>query len=457
METLFEFLFGHSDCSLAIAPFVLGSLITGVAGLIGSTFTSINNARANKKMQSKQNDFNMEMMDKMNEYNLPINQKNRLEMAGINPNFQDGVTSGMQDTPVQSADYTPLPVNNPVSDLTNLISSVSNAMLNEEQGKYVAEKTKEQETVNKYIDQMKQGEIKLQNVQILLGQSSVNLSRKEAKKCVAETKVLDESLNNLKRTYDLIGEQINTELTKQELNKANADLSREEIQTQQSMQTNLESSTLLNEQGVKTGKSQETLNYSKANEINQTLPLVKRLMASQANANNAQARLSIAQAVGKEIDNQYEHYLNKAYLQKYADEHKMSVENVKSAMYMAKKMEQEYINQVIINGKDSLEFEYADKTFSSRISIPGLTAINMRKDALLKDAQIAETLSKETMNRAQTDYITVQSDYANAQLDWFSWNQIMSTATNFANMRLGGAMSGAGNTATSPNWTTTSY
>lgn len=97
-----------------INPLVGASLVTGagslVSGLFGGFFgnkTAKDTAKAqlqatretneaNKQIAQENNAFNERMVDKMNDYNSAVNQRARLEAAGLNPNIMmDGSSAGI--------------------------------------------------------------------------------------------------------------------------------------------------------------------------------------------------------------------------------------------------------------------------------------------------------------------------------------------------------------------------
>lgn len=87
---------------------ISGAVIGGLASLAGSAFGSIMgshnasmsaaqqrqenelNRQHNLKLAQLQNKWNMEMYDKNNEYNSPIEQRKRLQAAGLNPDLMYG-------------------------------------------------------------------------------------------------------------------------------------------------------------------------------------------------------------------------------------------------------------------------------------------------------------------------------------------------------------------------------
>ena len=83
---MYEFLFGTDLYFLFIAPAIIAAGIGAVAGGAQSAFTG--------KMNKKSRNFQREMFDKTNAYNSPLEQRKRLEAAGLNPNLVYGSSSG---------------------------------------------------------------------------------------------------------------------------------------------------------------------------------------------------------------------------------------------------------------------------------------------------------------------------------------------------------------------------
>lgn len=94
-------------------PFPVGSLISGLGSLFGAGLGAISgshnaskslsaqrrenelNRQHNLKLAQLQNKWNMEMYDKNNEYNSPIEQRKRLQAAGLNPDLMYSGSGGL--------------------------------------------------------------------------------------------------------------------------------------------------------------------------------------------------------------------------------------------------------------------------------------------------------------------------------------------------------------------------
>lgn len=98
-----------SKCNPLVAP----ALIAGAGSLIGGLFGGVGSAKAakyqlqaaretnqmNYQIAQENNAFNQRMWEKQNAYNSPVEQRRRLELAGLNPNLMmSGGSSGTAET-----------------------------------------------------------------------------------------------------------------------------------------------------------------------------------------------------------------------------------------------------------------------------------------------------------------------------------------------------------------------
>lgn len=98
-----------SKCNSLVAP----ALIAGAGSLIGGLFGGAGSAKAakyqlqaaretnqmNYQIAQENNAFNLRMWEKQNAYNSPVEQRRRLEQAGLNPNLMmNGGSAGTAET-----------------------------------------------------------------------------------------------------------------------------------------------------------------------------------------------------------------------------------------------------------------------------------------------------------------------------------------------------------------------
>lgn len=101
-----------SKC-LPVNPLVAPAIISGVGSLLGGLFGADGSAKAakyqlqaaretnqmNYQIAQENNAFNQRMWEKQNAYNSPVEQRRRLEMAGLNPNLMmNGGSAGTAET-----------------------------------------------------------------------------------------------------------------------------------------------------------------------------------------------------------------------------------------------------------------------------------------------------------------------------------------------------------------------
>lgn len=94
-------------------PFVAPAIIAGAGSMLGGLFGSVGSAKAakyqlqatretnqmNYQIAQENNAFNQRMWEKQNAYNSPVEQRRRLEQAGLNPNLMmNGGSAGTAET-----------------------------------------------------------------------------------------------------------------------------------------------------------------------------------------------------------------------------------------------------------------------------------------------------------------------------------------------------------------------
>lgn len=94
----------------------LGPLLTGGVSLATDYIGGEMNYRRNKNLAKYAYNKDLEMWNRQNEYNLPVNQMERLDEAGLNPNLMYGTGSGANvakempryNAPTANFDFNPL-------------------------------------------------------------------------------------------------------------------------------------------------------------------------------------------------------------------------------------------------------------------------------------------------------------------------------------------------------------
>lgn len=177
----------------------VASVAQGVTGLIGTAIASHQarkstqeTNRANAELVEKQNQFNEAMWNKNNEYNSLSSQKNRALQAGFNPAILTGQNS-VPASPVvqqgiahqQSNAQTIMAGNQQALSAMDLFNS---ALMKGQQAKNLQSDAKLKEVKTdtelleqKYIPDLRAGQIATQNMQIKLGESQINLTDQQIK------------------------------------------------------------------------------------------------------------------------------------------------------------------------------------------------------------------------------------------------------------------------------------
>lgn len=177
----------------------VGSVAQGITGLIGTAIASHqarrstqDTNRANAELVDKQNQFNEAMWNKNNEYNSLSSQKQRALSAGFNPSILSGQNS-VSATPVvqegiahqQSNAQTIMAGNQQSLSAMDLFNSAlvkgQQAKNLESDAKLKEVKTDSELIEQKYIPQLRAGQIATQNMQINLGESQKNLTDQQVK------------------------------------------------------------------------------------------------------------------------------------------------------------------------------------------------------------------------------------------------------------------------------------
>lgn len=205
-------------------PFLLPAIMAG-AGLAGTAISSISarkstqeTNRANRELVDLQNQFNEKMWNKNNEYNSLAQQKYRALQAGFNPAILTGQNS-VSATPVvqqgiahqQSNAQTIVAGNQQALSAMDLFNS---ALVKGQQAKNLQSDAKLKEVKTdtelleqKYIPQLRVGQIATQNMQIKLGYSQTNLTDQQIKE--SAQKVL-QMQKDMELTDQKIAESVQT-------------------------------------------------------------------------------------------------------------------------------------------------------------------------------------------------------------------------------------------------------
>lgn len=304
---------GYKNTSFAIAPVIGAAAIGGVASVLGSIFSSSSQEKSSlrnirvqasynkqfmaiqqeyqKELAALQQQYAVENWERENEYNLPINQRQRLLDAGVNPNFADVVDNGSAGAvaaPAQGSAPAANPPNIAAIDSASAqkAQTIQNAF---EQGANVAKTVAETQSITAdskikniqslYTEQLMQGTLELNTVTIdlMYAQKESEHQRcyilaKEGRKLDAEVSYINTNMNYLRQlTYK----------TTQEYENAKAQLN-------------------LIHQEIRTSQAQENLFVEEANQAYETSETARQLREPQRL--NILAQTALAEASKENVD-----------------------------------------------------------------------------------------------------------------------------------------------------------
>lgn len=247
---------------------VAGNVASGIFGLVGQSMQqgfareeSEKQRDWNEAIMDKQNEWTLEQWNRTNEYNSPLEQRKRLEEAGLNPLYfgLDGSSAGQVES-AQALGYDRAALENMKNPLQAGI----------------------------------EGLMASKNIQ--LAQSQIEKTEAEKNQIEAntdETK-LDVEFKQKTMEYRVEGERLANDLTKEQISK----IGEEKKQIAENIkkiiaETETEAETKLLVQ------AEENLRKMEAKQIAELLPLNKAFIEAQTQAQKAQASLAFAEAAIK--------------------------------------------------------------------------------------------------------------------------------------------------------------
>lgn len=232
---------------------VLGALLSAGSSLIGSIQGGKNidkqiqaqqeenqkNREYNLMLANLQNQWNVEQWERENDYNDPSAQMSRLARAGLNPNlvYGNGATSLSAQSPTMTAGAPSSPVDMSALGQKPTIgqaaaAAIQNAATIAQAQKTIseAEKTEQETQGQKYTNEILKsdaafrnaingGTLKLQDMDILLRQSNIDLTDAQVSKTKQEVVNLQASLDNLRGELKRMSAQVSL-MTQEELESA---------------------------------------------------------------------------------------------------------------------------------------------------------------------------------------------------------------------------------------------
>lgn len=250
----------------AVNPLAIaGDLASSLFGLVGQSMQqNFAKGEANKQrewneaMMDKQNDWTLEQWNRTNQYNSPLEQRKRLEEAGLNPLYfgLDGSSAGQ----VQSAQA----LGYDRAKLENMKNPIQAGI---------------------------EGLMSSKNLQ--LAQSQIEKTEAEKNKIESETDINKLDAEYMQKTLEarVEGQKLVNDLTKEQIAK----IVEEKKQIIENVKKTIAETENENLKGLLI-KSETKLNDARAQEIAELLPLNKILVEAQTDAQKAAASLSLAQA-----------------------------------------------------------------------------------------------------------------------------------------------------------------
>lgn len=206
-------------------PLITTSLITGGSSLLGGLFgmSSQNKTnkinlqiaretnQANRENQEYQNEWNYNMWNKQNEYNTPLNQRKRLDDAGLNPIFYGldgtGNAGALQSAPFTAVNGAPME-NSGVfmqQGLMNAANTFADAKLKlaqakniEEQTNNVKEDTKSKQIANRIAEAQEPAIIETAFVRLKIDKGVLDMQPDQKKLLGKNVEELDASIQHMR-------------------------------------------------------------------------------------------------------------------------------------------------------------------------------------------------------------------------------------------------------------------
>lgn len=280
----------------AAADSLLGGLMSGLFSYNASSHVANVEADTAKQIAAENNAFNERQIDKMNDYNAAVNQRKRLEEAGLNPNIM--MNGGSAGTQSQVATADPASANavsataaarqQGVSQMANSIAESSQQISNQiyNQAKQNADTHKsEADAANTDIRNM----------------TEFAKNQAEIDKLMSETKYNSENWKNL----SMINQVLNQSMADQvESYRLNNDKTRTEIAENAAQVELIKTNTAIQNENLKWLPKEKEAGLAQA--LAETALTIANKHLSEAEATNALASAaeSYARQQGINIDNE---------------------------------------------------------------------------------------------------------------------------------------------------------
>lgn len=283
-----------------------GSIINGITSLIATNQANKANREiaretnaSNERINQSQIDYNWDMFHAENEYNNPINQRNRLVQAGLNPIYfgLDGNSSASGQA------FTPLGAQQASPTIPNDFSSFGDAAMKFAQIRNLEASTKKMESDSglssenaETIRQLRSGQITLQGQQIKLNIDQHALNSAKREEILASVDSLRQSVTESSARVEDIRSQIGYRAFEQKMRQCEFELDKRvrsgllSVQEKQLVLSWFEANT--NRMNASTNHyNAETNRMATSNQVfqdNQMLPYRRRMAESMSFYNSEQ-------------------------------------------------------------------------------------------------------------------------------------------------------------------------
>lgn len=300
-------------------PLLLGGALAGIGSLIGGGISAIsqNNTnktnlqiaretnRANRQNQEYQNEWNLNMWNRQNEYNDPSAQRQRLEDAGLNPIFYGldgtGNAGALQSAPFEAQNGFPMQNSGQFigQSVANAFNAYSDAYLKKAQADNLNADTesKKAQTIGQDLDNQLKSATLGSNIQI--GNLQLPVTKELLNKYKNENSVLVQQVENLKKEYDQMNNQIALAIKQYDLEKWKAEVDK----------TLRENEQRLTELGITTNErlrmKELALGWFEARLKGEEIDLKKYLAPAEKENIRANTGYTRALSKGQDIDNRY--------------------------------------------------------------------------------------------------------------------------------------------------------
>lgn len=185
---------------------LIGGAISGITNLFSTQATNATNAAINNrqlqfasKEAEKQRQYELMVARMEQEYNSPVNQLKLMQEAGINPAMFGQGAGSFEPTSIGAGQMAGTPNMIPMQ-APEIGDSLSKGYLNFAQAKKA-------EGELKTINQLRDGAVKLQNVEIDLKGAQTSLTKKEEKRISAQIDLLNAQVGEVAQTIENLKSQ----------------------------------------------------------------------------------------------------------------------------------------------------------------------------------------------------------------------------------------------------------